>query len=465
MKNLVDLPFFEVARLMQSRQVSPVEYVRDTLDRIDGANPVLRAFVQVCPEQALDKARQAESELLAGHSKGPLHGVPYGLKDLIDYAGVPTTGNSRVLQHNVAGQHAYVSRKLEQAGAIYLGKLVTNEFACGGSPTDALYPAPLNPWDHASITAGSSSGSAVAVAAGLVPLALGTDTNGSIRNPASRCGVVGMKPTYGRVSRRGVLALAPSMDHVGPMTRTVRDNAAALQVLAGYDSRDPACRNVPVQDYIAEMAQDLKGLRIGVISEVFRHDAMADAAHNDAFDTCLSILAESGAKLEEIDLSELDRFNAVARSLLSMEGFAVHEQWLKTVPQQYGSGAKGRLLQGAFFSSADFVHAQRLRSRLVREFEAKMQDVDVIVTASCYDTAPRVDDTQAMTRRHMYQLQMPFNVTGQPALVMPTRIDPKNGLPLSIQIAGHAFEECKVYRVAHHLEQVLGHIGFPELPL
>lgn len=461
MTSLADLPFSEVGALMQRGAASPVEYMRQVLDRVERANPVLRAFIQLSPESAMQQARRAEAELLAGRSKGPLHGVPYALKDLIDYAGVPTTANSRVLQHHVPGQHAHVTERLEQSGAIYIGKLVTNEFACGGSPKDALHPAPLNPWNPEYITAGSSSGSAVAVAAALVPLALGTDTNGSIRNPASRCGVVGMKPTYGRVSRRGVLPLAPSMDHVGPMTRSVRDNALALQVLAGFDPLDPSCRDVPVQDYARQMLEGLKGLRIGVVADVFRNDPMADPEHNSAFDHCLAILSDAGARLEEVPLPGLEHFNAVARSLLSMEGFAVHEPWLKSVPHLYGSGAKGRLLQGAFFSAADFLHAQRLRAKLAAALAAATEHVDVIVTASCYDAAPRVDDSFAAARRHLYQLQMPFNVTGQPAMVMPTKVSPAAGMPLSIQLAGRPFDEATLYRVAYHLERQLETIRPP----
>lgn len=448
---------------MRRRQVSPVEYVRQTLDRIEQVNPVLRAFIQISADSALDAARRAESELLLGNSRGALHGVPYALKDLIDYADVPTTANSRVLQDHVPKQHAYVTEQLERAGAIYIGKLVTNEFACGGSPTDALFPAPLNPWNPDYITAGSSSGSAVAVAAGLVPLALGTDTNGSIRNPASRCGVVGMKPTYGRVSRRGILPLAPSMDHVGPMTRSVRDNAAALQILAGHDSQDLSCRNIPVQDYTGQIEQSLKGLRIGVMADAFRNDPMADRQHNAAFDDCLAMLSASGAQLTEVPLSNLEHFNAVARTLLSIEGFAMHEQWLNAVPHLYGSGAKGRLLQGAFFSSADFVHAQRLRGKLVRELVTATEKMDIIVTASCYDATPRVDDAVAATQRHLYQLQMPFNLTGQPAMVIPMKGSHANGLPLSIQLVGRPFEESLVYRVAYYLEQTMGSIGLPDL--
>jgi aspartyl-tRNA(Asn)/glutamyl-tRNA(Gln) amidotransferase subunit A len=453
MNALINLPFSTVGELMQRKEVSPVDYMQQTLDRIEQLNPTLKAFVQVSADAAMDQARQAESEILAGQYRGPLHGVPYALKDLIDYAGVPTTANSRVLQNNIPTAHSHVSEKLNDAGAIYVGKLVTNEFACGGAPTDALYPAPLNPWNADYITAGSSSGSAVAVAAGLIPLALGSDTNGSIRNPASRCGVVGMKPTYGRVSRRGVLPLAPSMDHVGPMTRSVRDNAVALEVMAGFDPRDPACSPAQVSTYTTGISDSVKGLRIGVMAEVFRHDPMADADHNAAFEACLDMLQEAGAELIELPLPSLDHFNVVARSLLSMEGFSMHQQWLNEVPHLYGSGAKARLLQGAFFSSADYLHAQRLRGKLAREMEAVTHGVDVIITASCYDAIPRVDDVAASKRRHMYQLQMPFNVTGQPALVIPTRVSASDGSPLSIQLAGRAFEEQVLYRVAHYLEK------------
>lgn len=456
MTTLAERPLHEVGALMRRREVSPVEYTADVLGGIEARNPVLRAFIQVSAEQAMADAREAEAELMAGRARGALHGVPYALKDLIDHAGIPTTGNSRVLENWIPERDAHVTERLRQAGAIYIGKLVTNEFACGGAPTDALHPAPLNPWSPDHITAGSSSGSAVAVAASMVPLALGTDTNGSIRNPASRCGIVGMKPTYGRVSRRGVLPLAPSMDHVGPMTRTVRDNALALQALAGFDGEDAACRNVPVDDYVTGLDGGVRGLRIGVMDGIFRDDPVTDPRHTAAFDDCLRALKEGGARLTPLRLPGLEAFNAVARGLLSMEGYAMHEPWLNSVPHLYGTGAKSRLLQGAFFSAADYLRAQRLRAKLVAALEAGTADVDVIVTASSYNATPRIDDAEAATRRHLYQLHMPFNVSGQPALVMPTGVSEADGMPLSIQLAAAPFAEAVIYRVARHLERALG---------
>lgn len=453
---LAEKPLYAVSELMRRREVSPVEYTEAVLRRIESSNPFLKAFIQLSAEEALADARRAEDEIVAGRMRGPLHGVPFALKDLIDYAGIPTTANSRVLQDWTPEHHAHVTGRLKEAGAIYIGKLVTNEFACGGAPTDALHPAPLNPWSPDHITAGSSSGSAVAVAAAMVPLALGTDTNGSIRNPASRCGVVGMKPTYGRVSRHGVLPLAPSMDHVGPMTRTVRDNALALQAMAGFDSRDATSRDLPVDDYTAQLEDGVKGLRIGVMADIFRDDPMTDPQHSQAFDASLEALTRGGARLREIPLPDLDLCNAVARSLLSMEGFAMHEPWLQSVPHLYGSGSKSRLLQGAFFSSADYLRAQRLRGRLLEELAAASAEVDVIITASCYNATPRIDDEVAATQRHLYQLHMPFNLSGQPALAIPSGVSQNDGLPLSIQLAGRPFDEALVYRVAYYLEQALG---------
>jgi len=453
---LAEKPLYAVSELIRRGEVSPVEVTEAILQRIEHANPVLKAFIQLSGDKALADARRAEKEIHAGRVRGPLHGVPFALKDLIDHAGIPTTANSRVLQDWTPERHAHVTGLLKEAGAIYIGKLVTNEFACGGAPTDALHPAPLNPWSADHVTAGSSSGSAVAVAAGMVPLALGTDTNGSIRNPASRCGVVGMKPTYGRVSRRGVLPLAPSMDHVGPMTRCVRDNALALQALAGFDRRDATSRNLPVDDYTRDMEAGVKGLRIGVIADIFRHDPMTDPQHTQAFDAGLDALSSGGATLTEIPLPDLALCNAVARSLLSMEGFAMHEPWLNSVPHLYGSGCKSRLLQGAFFSAADYLRAQRLRGRLIEQLAAASAQVDVIITASCYNATPRVDDEIAAAKRHLYQLHMPFNLSGQPALVIPSGVSQIDGLPLSLQLAGRPFEEALLYRVAYYLEQALG---------
>lgn len=456
MTNLPEKPLSEIAELIRTREVSPVEYTQSLLERINAFDPKLRAFSHVTPDIALAEARQAETEISAGNYRGPLHGIAYALKDIIDYADVPTTANSMVLEKNVAREHAYVTQRLKQAGAIFIGKLTTNEFACGGAPTGCPYPSPLNPWDERYITAGSSSGSAVAVAAQFVPLALGTDTNGSIRNPASRCGTVGMKPTYGRVSRRGVFPLSPSQDHVGPLTRTVRDNAYALQAIAGADPLDPTSRDVPVADYVGSLGQGVQGLRIGVIKNVYLDDPHADLEQIVAIDQAIETLHAAGAEIVELKLPNLDQFTAVARTLLSAEGYSIHEKWLKTTPQLYGKGCKSRLLQGAFLSAADYLHAQRLRARLANQFFALMSQVDVVVTASCYDPTPLVNDAEAATRRHMHQTNMLFNVTGQPALVLPTGISKKTGLPLSMQIAGHPFDEKTVYRTAYAYEQAAG---------
>lgn len=456
MTNLFQKPWTDVAGLIRQREISPVEYTQSLLERIHALNPKLHAFCLITPDIALAGARQAEQEISAGHYRGPLHGIPYALKDIIDYAGLATTANSRVLEKNVVHEDAHVTQRLKQAGAIFLGKLTTNEFACGGAPTGCPFPSPLNPWNARYITAGSSSGSAVAVAAQLVPLALGTDTNGSIRNPASRCGTVGMKPTYGRVSRRGVFPLSPSQDHVGPLTRTVRENACALQAIAGPDPLDATCRDLPVDDYLHELEAGVRGMRIGVVRNVYLDDPGADPEQVDAIDRAIEILAAAGAQIVELDLPGLDQYTAVARLLLSAEGYSIHEKWLKTTPELYGAGAKSRLLQGAFLSSANYLHAQRLRSRLSGQMSALMSQVDVMVTASCADATPLVDDAHAATQRHRHQVQMPFNVTGQPALVLPTGLSKKTGLPLSMQIAGHHFDEKTVYRTAYAYERVAG---------
>ena len=444
----------ELAELLARRAISPVALTEALLERIEALDPHLRAFTALHVDIGLREAREAEKEIAAGRYRGPLHGIPYALKDIIDYEGVPTTANSRVLLENVASQDAEVTRRLKQAGAVFLGKLTTNEFACGGPAIGCPYPQPLNPWNAAAITAGSSSGSAVALAAQLVPLALGTDTNGSIRNPGSRCGIVGLKPTYGRVSRRGVFPLSPSLDHVGPMTRTVRDNALALAVLAGHDARDPGSRDTPVPDLLAKLDAGVEGLRIGYVRHLHAEDPGADPEQIHALDQAVESLREAGANVIELELGHLEQYTAVARVFLSAEGYAIHEAWLRASPELYGKGCKGRLLQGAFLSARDLVQAQRLRRRLIDQLVDLMSDVDVMITASCYDATPRVDDLAAARNRHAHQVLMPFNVTGSPALVLPTGLSRTTGLPLSMQIVGHPFDEAMVYRVARAVEIV-----------
>ena len=314
MTDLAYLPLADAADLLRLRKLSPVEYAQALIDRIERHDGRLASFLRLTPELALRDARRAEAEIARGEWRGPLHGVPYALKDIVDYAGLPTTAHSKILVDNVAQEDAEVTRRLREAGAVFLGKLSTHEFALGGPCFDLPWPPARNPWNRDHFCGGSSSGSGAATAAGFVPFAIGTDTGGSIRNPATMCGVVGMKPTYGLVSRRGVFPLAYSLDHVGPLTRTVHDNALVLDVLAGYDARDPGSANVESGGYCTALHEGLKGLTVGVLEHFYTRDCEADAAMAAAINNAVDVLKRLGAKVRTVSTLPLTQFAAIGRA-------------------------------------------------------------------------------------------------------------------------------------------------------
>ncbi|HEX7128166.1 MAG TPA: amidase [Thermodesulfobacteriota bacterium] len=453
---MTELAFVGVARaaeMIRAKELSPVEYTQQLLARIDRIDARLHAFLSVCADRALAAAREAEREIMAGAYRGPLHGVPFALKDVIDAAGLRTTAHSRLLRENVAAEDAFVTSRLRAAGAVLLGKLSTHEFAIGGPSFDLPWPPAVNPWGTRRFPGGSSSGSGVAVAAGLVPASLGTDTAGSIRNPASMCGVTGMKPTYGLVSRRGVFPLAYSLDHVGPITRSVEDNALVLQAIAGHDPGDPGSASVAVPDYSADLHRGVAGVRIGLVRHFYTEDAEpADREQIAAIDAAVAVFRDLGAEVREVRLPPLSDFATCARIILSSEAFAIHRGWLAARADEYGELARARILEGAGVTAADYIDAQRLRTRLCRLTQDAMADVDVCVTASSFDPACEIDDPAAIARAYPRQARQPFNVTGQPAIAIPCGFT-KDGLPLSLQIVGHPFEEATVYRVAHAYER------------
>src|SRR4051794_24532529 len=296
MSELAFLSVADASRLIKTRALSPVDYVKALLDRIRALDPAYHAFISVTPEIALAEAQAAETEIGAGRWRGPLHGVPYALKDIFDVAGLPTTCHSKIRLGHRASADAFVVRKLRDAGAVLLGKTALHEFATGGPAFDLPWPPARNPWNRDLHPGGSSSGSAVALATGMAPMGLGTDTGGSVRNPATCCGLIGMKPTYGRVSRTGVFPLAFSLDHVGPMTRSVEDNAILLQAIAGHDPDDPTGVADPLPDFSAHLRSGMHGLRIGVIERFYREDARADPEQIAAIDAAIDVLRQLGAR-------------------------------------------------------------------------------------------------------------------------------------------------------------------------
>jgi aspartyl-tRNA(Asn)/glutamyl-tRNA(Gln) amidotransferase subunit A len=442
----------EATRAFAARKLSPVELLQALLARIERLDPKLNAFIRLDADAALDAARAAEREIAAGHIRGPLHGVPVGIKDIIDVAGLPTTCHSKILLDNVKTEDAVVVSKLRQAGAIILGKLSTHEFALGGPSFDLPFPPARNPWNPDHHPGGSSSGAGAGVCAGLFPLALGTDTGGSVRNPASSCGIVGLKPTYGLVSRRGVFPLAFTLDHVGPLTRTVADSALLLDAIAGHDPADPGSAPSAARYFGRDLLRGVRDLRVGFVRHFHETDMPANPEVTAALEDAARVLQAEGAELRNVKLPSLNEFSAVNRVILGAEAFSIHAPWLRTRPGDYGQLTRRRLLAGAFFSAGDYVGAQRRRAQMIAEVNDAFRDFDVLICASSLDPASRLDDATETARTYPRQARTPFNVTGHPALAMMSGLS-NAGLPLSVQFVGRYFEEATVLRVAGAYER------------
>ena len=443
-----------VAAAIAKGEMSPVELVKALLDRIERLDPRLNAFLRVDAEAALKEARAAEAETAQGRSRGTLHGVPVGIKDIIDVSGLPTTCHSKIFENDVAARtDAECVARLRAAGAIILGKLSTHEFAIGGPSFDLPWPPARNPWNRDHHPGGSSSGSGSGLAAGLFPMALGTDTGGSVRNPASACAIVGTKPTYGLVSRRGVFPLAFTLDHVGPMTRTVADNALMLGALAGHDPLDPASVQLPEScDFMKALEQGVRGQRIGFVRHFHEADVSADPEVAAGLDRVALTLRSEGADVVDVSLPALQDFAAVNRVILQSEAWSIHSEWLRNRPGDYGRLTRRRLMSGAFIGAGDYVLACRQRSQMIGEVEAALREVDVLLCASSMDPPCRIDEPDEIERTYMRQARTPFNVTGHPALAMPTGLS-RDGLPLSVQFVGRYFDEANVFRVARAWER------------
>src|SRR4051794_6499898 len=392
MSDLQWLSAAEAARAIASRELSPVELMQALLDRIERLDPKLNVFIRLDGDAALAAARAAEAEIASGRPHGPLHGVPVGIKDIIDVAGLPTTCHSKILIDNVASADAVCVARLRGAGAIVLGKLSTHEFAIGGPSFDLPWPPARNPWNPDHHPGGSSSGSGAGVAAGLFPIALGSDTGGSVRNPASAGGIVGLKPTYGLVSRRGVFPLSFTLDHVGPLTRTVADNALMLQAIAGHDPLDPGSAAASVGHYAAALESGVRGLRFGFIRHFHEADLPADPEVATALDNVARTLQSLGAEVRDIRLPTLGEFGAVNRVILQSEAWAIHAPWLRERPQDYGKLARRRLLPGAFYGAGDYVRAQRGGLKMIAAVEAVLGEVDVLLGGSARAPPSRLDN-------------------------------------------------------------------------
>jgi len=434
----------ELGARYRKRELSPVEVARALLARIEKLDPALHAFVTPTPDRALADARAAEDALRRGDER-PLLGIPVGHKDIYLTKGIRTTGGSALFADWVPDSDSTVGRRWQDAGTVLLGKLITHEFAFGLQfPGHRFQPA-RNPWNLGHIRGGSASGSGAALAAGLLHGATGSDTGGSIRGPAAFCGITGLKPTYGRVSRAGVMTLSWTLDHTGPMARTVEDCAYLLQAIAGHDAADPASSTRPVDDYVGALDGNVRGLRIGVPRNYFFEDADTDNVR--AFEDALGTLRKLGADVRDLQIPAFNLSRSFMLIMLS-EAFAYHEQDLRLHLELYGEMLRERLLTGALVTGPEYVQAQRVRMQICADVAEVMKTVDVLATPTTPKTAPTFktmyDPELAFPRTNM----PPFNLTGQPTLALPCGLS-ASGLPLSLQLSGRAFEEATVLRLGH----------------
>ena len=449
--DLHDLSIAELSGLIAARTLSPLELAEALIRRVERLDPQTHAFVTPTFDLARRQAREAEAEIAAGRRRGPLHGIPFGLKDIYDTRGILTSGHSRVFIDRIPAEDATATRRLREAGAVLLGKLATHEMAHAGPSFDLPWPPARNPWDLAHFTGGSSTGSGAAVAAGMLPLALGSDTGGSIRGPASHCGVVGLVPTSGLVSRKGVITNSYTFDHCGPLARTVEDCALALQALAGYDPGDAGSLRRPIPSYREALGLDLRGLRIGVLRHHWEEDIPASEDVRRAMDAALDVLRRLGAELEECRVRPLASYFDVKIIIAESEIFAVHQGNLVARPKDFGADFRARVLPSVLFTAHDYVQATREHRRMMLEMEPLYERFEAFVTAGLGE-APRLADYRSVSFWQKPSLLTAWNVTGQPVLALPNGFG-RQGLPLGMQILGRPFGEPTILRIGHAYER------------
>jgi aspartyl-tRNA(Asn)/glutamyl-tRNA(Gln) amidotransferase subunit A len=450
------LDALKVAADVQAKRRAAADVVKDALARAGRHQEKFRAFIALTPDLARKQAERVDERVRKGE-KLPLAGVPFAVKDLIDVKGVPTTCGSKVFAKHTAKDDAVVVRRLVEAGAVLLGKLSLHECAFGFTGENPHHGDCKNPWDPARIAGGSSSGSAVAVALGVCPFTLGSDTGGSIRHPAALCGLVGLKPTYGRVSRTGVAPLSWSMDHVGPLTRTAADAAAVLKLLAGHDPDDEASSRREVPDYAAEIDKPIRGLRVGIPHTWFFESLQPAVA--DAVTAAIDKLASLGCKRVDVTLPHIEEVVGAHRAILFPEASSYHQPYLRGRAAEYGDDIRPLLQGGLFIPAVDYVKGQRVR-RLVRRAWAKVfESIDCLVTPTSPIVATRFGETEAdlprgkkpLVRAYL-DLTLPFNLSGHPAASVPCGFS-KERLPIGMQLVGKPFDEASVLRLAHHYQQ------------
>lgn len=443
----------------RTRELSPVEVTQAYLDRIAATDKRLCAYITVTAEAARAAADAAEREIMRGNWRGRFHGVPVALKDLCCTRGIPTTSASRVLADHVPDFDATVWARLKAAGAILLGKLNMHEFACGGTAR-TNWGTTLNPYDPNRIPGGSSSASGAAIVARSAAATLGSDTGGSIRIPAAFCGCVGLKQTWSRVSRYGILPLADSLDHVGPITRTVRDAAAMLQVIAGCDPMDATSSREPVPDFSSAIGHDIKGIRIGIIRELCR-DVAPDVTAS--FGRAMRTMGDLGAVIDEVSIPSIDAAPGLTTTIMYAEALEFHERWFVQRPRDYGGGVRRLLEAASALPATAYVRSQRARAHLMAEALDALEGRDLLASPSCMAAPLGIEEARQgkLGLAQLIRHTSPFNLTGQPALALPTGIGVDKA-PHSIQLVGRPFDEISVLRVGDAYERTRGPMPDPQ---
>lgn len=463
------LTLSEAASQIQKKELSPLALTRAYADRIQALDPLLNCFITRTLDTALEEARQAEAEIQAGDYRGPLHGIPLTLKDLFETRGVRTTAGSRFFADYFPQEDAMVVQKLRNAGAIFLGKTNMHEIALGLTNVNPHYGACHNPWSPERVPGGSSGGSAAAVAAGLCMGSLGSDTGGSVRVPASLCGVVGIKPTFGRTSLRGVLPLSWNLDHVGPLARSVRDAAILLQVIAGYDAQDPASVDAPVPNYLSGLEDGVRGWKIGLANDTYY--SKSDPQVWQAIQAAADVFRHLGAQvipMEFPDSYEAAKANGV---MVTSDAAAFHQERLATRPQDFGADVLMRLQGGAAYSSTEYILARHTQSIFRRRCELLFENIDLMIMPTTAVTAPLIEGPDAIQQaRRLTRFTAPFNLAGLPALSLPAGFSEQNSvadkeLPIGLQLVASAWAEARLLRAAYTYEQAAGwYKRRPQLP-
>jgi aspartyl-tRNA(Asn)/glutamyl-tRNA(Gln) amidotransferase subunit A len=464
----MDLPgtIAEAGQWLRSRRITSVELTSELLRRAHATQDSVSAFLAFTDESALAAAAVADNKLASGTDRGPLHGIPLGVKDLLATRDAPTTASSRVLDPAWGKRDdATVVRKLRDAGAVILGKLALHEFAIGWPDPATGIPYAHNPWDLARSPGGSSSGTGAAVAAGLILGGLGSDTGGSIRGPAAYCGISGLKPTFGLVSKEGCVPLGYSLDHIGPMARTMRDCALMLGVMAGFDAADASSADVPPVDYVGALTGSLNGVRIGVPRSYFFDQPELDEEVRTSVDVAIAEMERAGAQVTDVTLPHAAIARNAQRVIMMGEAYAYHEPDLQTRPELYGRWTRVQIASGALYSAADYVQAQRVRSLIKREVAAAMADLDVLVMPTAIGTAPTFEgyDPDALLKSPSFMAI--WNITGQPAASICCGFS-SSGLPIGMQLVGNAFDDAAVLRVGDAYQQITDwHTRTPSLAM